>query len=256
MTRNDVISDINKIEDNGTNTALEVRTVLTDLLDFSEEGIKTNTNGIAANSQSITAINTNVTNLTTRVVTLENKVNAHTANISNIEGDINNINDELALLGKPFHFFQNTPITDGEQNLLWYSFQGFYQKSVNFTFKLKMVANETKQMLDHVFELDETLVDILKNILFHFPNEKDRLTFVVSSKNLTREDVEKPYTKIWTTTLDLLLDTDNKKSGIILNFFNSTGSDNDLLVAGDEIFTSIQFHCPEFNFVEKTERKK
>jgi|GEM_PF-2138702 len=246
MTRAQVISDINKIEDNGNNTALEVRTVLTDLLDFSDEGI-------TANSQGITTLNLNVNNLTTRVVTLENKVAVHDSQLSSINGDITSIenditiiNDELALLGKPFHFWNPNPVTDQFQNLLWYSFKGYYRGSVNFTFKLKVVENDGVNGKEHSFILDNELVKILEDILFHFPTATDKLSFVVSLRNSIREEV--PFTKIYTATIDLFNDTKDKKSGILLNFYNSNGTDKDFLLAGDEIFTSIQFHCPQFNF--------
>ncbi|MEC4004863.1 hypothetical protein OX283_009370 [Flavobacterium sp. SUN052] len=246
MTRAQVINDINKIEDNGTNTALEVRTVLTDLLDFSDEGI-------SANSQGITTLNLNVNNLTTRVVTLENKVAVHdteistlNGNVTSIDNDITLINEELALIGKPFHVWSPTPVTDQYKNLLWYSFKGFVNDNVNFTFKLKIVENDGVNGKDHYFVLDGEIVKILEGILFHFPNVTDKLSFVVSSRNANRELV--PFTKIYTATIDLFNDTKTKKSGIQLNFYSSNGTDKDFLIVGDEIFTSIQFHCPEFNF--------
>lgn len=246
MTRDQVISDINKIEDNGNNTALEVRTVLTDLLDFSDEGIKD--------------LNSNVDDLTIRVDNLEKKVSDHDSqfntinadiisikgDITSIENDITIINDELALLGKPFHFRNPNPVTDQFQNLLWYSFKGYYGGFVNFAFKLKMVENDGVNGKDHNFILDNELVNILEDILFHFPTVTDKLSFVVSSRNLIRDEV--PFTKIYTATIDLFNDAKAKKSGILLNFYNSSGSDKDVLFAGDEIFTSIQFHCPQFNF--------
>lgn len=250
MTRDQVISDINKIEDNGNNTALEVRTVLTDLLDFSDEGIR-------ANSEGITTLNLNVNNLTTRVVTLENKVEAHDSqfttingDITSIENDITIINEELALLGKPFHFWNANPVSDQFQNLLWYSFKGNYGGPVGFTFKLVIVEDDGVNGKDHNFILDDELVQILKDILFHFTTATNKLSFVVSSKNLIREE-EVPYTKIYTATIDLFNDDKTKKSGILLNFYNSSGLDKDFLITGDEIFTSIQFHCPGFDFSSK-----
>jgi len=243
MTRDKVVSDINKIEDNGNNTALEVRTVLTDLLDFSDEGI-------ASNSTAITTINSTVSNLTSRVVTLENKVTAHDGAISTIntsitaiEGDIDIINEELKGIGRPFHFWKETPVVALNGDLLWYSFQGVFSEFVNFTFKLKIMQNEEKAGMDHYFPLDAEVVKVLSEILFHFPNMKDRLSFVVSSKNTLRAE-EIPFSKIWTTTIDLVQSDKPKSVGILFNLYNYLGSDKNLLVAGDEFLPQLNFIVP------------
>jgi uncharacterized coiled-coil protein SlyX len=248
MTRAQVINDINKIEDNGNNTALEVRTVLTDLLDFSDEGITSNT-------QSITTLNLNVSNLTTRVVTLETKVTNNTTDIETINEEIATINDditfikeELELLGRPFHFWKDSPVTNNLEDLLWYSFKGNVRNRVNFTFKLLIKRNETALGMDHYFALDAELVKTIKEILFRFPDAADRLSFVVASNNPLRIEADKPYSKIFTATIELVEITSPKSAGIKFNFHNPGGLEKDLLRIGDQIFTSIQFHCPAFNF--------
>lgn len=248
MTKEQVLTDINKIEDNGTNTALEVRTVLTDLLDFSNEGI-------TANSQEITTLNSNIDNLTTRVVKLETNdaiqddtITKLTKEITNIGNDIDGINQDLALIGKPFYFWNEFPVKDQIGNYLWYSFQGFQRKSVNFTFKIKIIANDDQPGLDHNFILDDELVSILEKILYDFPNGSDRLSFVVSAKNNMNVGNVSTINKIFVTTLDLFQDDATNKKGIVFNFTSLEGIDKGFLALGDEVFTSIQFHCPKFNF--------
>lgn len=249
MTRAQVISDINQIEDNGNNTASEVRTVLTDLLDFSDEGI-------TANGTSINTLNVNVSNLTTRTVALENTVTTHQGDITTINGDINTIeddidviNDTLDAMGKPFHFWKENPVTDGNGNLLWYSIKGSEKRFANMTFRIQMTRLETARGMDHYFLLDAELVKIMKDFLSRFPKATDKLSFVVACNNPTLSE-EKPYIKIITATIDFVEISSPKSSGVKFNFYSQTALDKDLMRVGDEIFTSIQFHCPPFNLAD------
>jgi hypothetical protein len=196
-TKTTVETKITAINDKGNNTAVEVRDVLTELLNFSDEGK--------------TEINTSLTQLTTRVTTLENQ-------------------DQGNLV--PFHIFSLTPVVEQRKNLLWYSFKGLAKQTVNFTFKI--LINKFSGEL--AFKIDNDM-QILSEILSQFNN--DRLSFAVSVANPKSENANP---RIWTMTFAI----DFEKNIIVFNFFNI--QEENFLKPGDQIFTSIHFHAPNFNF--------
>lgn len=238
-TRATVEPKIAAINDKGNNTALEVRTVLTELLNFSDEGL--------------IQTNTKITNLETRAASIEtvnnqqnNSINTINAKIVAIENINVNQTDRIVVLENkptapsliPFHFWKPDPIIGTNQASLWHSFKGIKGQTVNFTFKIKIVENAIGNLF---FPLDE---EILKTIRFILdPSIQEQLSFVVAinnSENRSSTTGNFFNPRIWTAYLNF----DDK--GMTFNLFNLI--EKNTLRSGDEIFTSIHFHCPEFKF--------
>jgi hypothetical protein len=290
-TRATVEPKIAAINDKGNNTALEVRTVLTELLNFSDEGLiqsNTKTTNLEVrtsyietiNNQqdtSINAINTKITNLETRATSIEvvnnqqnTSINAINTKITNLETratsievvnnqqntSINTINTKINAIDnininqtdrivalenksgtsslRPFHFWKPDPVIRANNAFLWYSFKGIEKQTVNFTFKIRITENISGPLF---FPLDDEVFKTINSILE--PAVQEDLSFVVAVNNSeNRTSILNP--RIWTTYIKF------EDKGIIFNLFNL--QEKNILRFGDEIFTSIHFHCPEFNF--------
>ncbi|WP_281323075.1 hypothetical protein [Flavobacterium aestivum] len=265
-TRATVEPKIAAINDKGNNTALEVRTVLTELLDFSDEGliqnntktanleVRTNYIETINNQQntSINAINTKITNLETRASSIEVVNNQQNTSINTINTKINaidsiNINQTdriIALENKsgtssltPFHFWKPDPIIIANNVSLWYSFKGIERQTVNFTFKIRVTENISGPLF---FPLDDEVYKTINSILE--PDVQEDLSFVVAVNNsenrVSTGNIYNP--RIWTAYIKF------EDKGVIFNLFNL--QEKNILRFGDEIFTSIHFHCPEFKF--------
>lgn len=182
-TRAQVEAKIAGISDGGNNTAAEVRAVLTDLLDYTEN---TDTGG-----------------------------------------------GQLPL----FEFWEKTSVQEDKNNgLLWYSFRGIERTSVNFTFRLIIKeANAT----NFRFKLDPEIYETLNVFFQQYDNAM--MSFVVAVT-----DAGKKLNRVWMMSFML------REDGILrIALKKETGSTNDTIRLDDEVFTSIQFHCPPFDFDRK-----
>lgn len=266
-TRATVEPKIAAINDKGNNTALEVRTVLTELLNFSDEGlIQTNTKITnletrassieTVNNQqntSISTVNTKITNLETRASSIEvvnnqqnTSINTINAKISTIESINTNQTDRIVVLENkpntssliPFHFWKPDPAIGANNSLLWFSFKGIERQTVNFTFKIKIGENMPGVLF---FPLDDEVFKTINSILE--PSIQEDLSFVVAINN-SENRVSTTGTlfnpRIWTAYLRF------EDKGVLFHLFNL--QEKNMLRFGDEIFTSIHFHCPEFKF--------
>lgn len=266
-TRATVEPKIAAINDKGNNTALEVRTVLTELLNFSDEGLIQSNTKITdletragsietVNNQqntSINIVNTKITNLETRASSIEvvnnqqnTSINTITTKINTIESINVNQTDRIVVLENkptapsliPFHFWKPGPVIGANNSLLWYSFKGIKGLSVNFTFKIKIAENIPGVLF---FPLDDEVFKAVRSILD--PAVQEDLSFVVAINNSenrvsTTGNIFNP--RIWTAYLRF------EDKGVLFHLFNLP--EKNTLRFGDEIFTSIHFHCPEFKF--------
>lgn len=273
MTRNEVINDINNIEDNGNNTALEVRKVLTDLLDFSDEGAKLNADNIKKTDENLNLLTKRVDDLEINDETQNTTISNNSANITTIESDIDLINNALNALGKPFHIWSTDSLLDlNGSSQLWYSFKGNVDTTCSFTFKIIFSdkANDTNQFSYRRSEINKStgitnvnvdnLFTILKgNILSAkaaqieianniFPIKgilskvvKDRLVFTVPVTNIKNSILN-------TATMNIAFDFIKEGTFTEIRFIILGFNNRDSIFDGDEIFTSIHFHCPDFIF--------
>ena len=163
----------------------------------------------------ITQNTTNINNIDQRVIVLENK--PETDNY------------------KPFSFWDaNSLLSEKDTANLWYSFRGIENTSVNFTFRLVIrEANVTS----FIFRIDPKISETLNSFFQQFHNAF--MSFVVSVT-----DVEKQTQRIW--TMDLRFRKDDLK----INLKKETAGTNDTIRQWDEVFTSVYFHCPPFNFLK------
>jgi hypothetical protein len=180
-TRTTVETKITAINDRGNNTAVEVRDVLTELLDFSDE-----------RSNDLT----------------------------------------------PYHIFQKDSVKDPRGAALWYSFKGIKNQTVNFTFRVTVLESGISGLS---LKIDPKIFEELKLILASFNNSNLSFTVVVVNKT---PDGNNPEPRVWS----MLLDFDIPKTVINFKFFNTV--EKNALKNGDEIFSSIHFHCPEFDFTK------
>lgn len=183
-TRDVIEKKINEISDGGNNSAAEMRGVLTDLLDYTEN------------------TDTNV---------------------------------QLPL----FEFWEETPVKDDKNNgSLWYSFRGIEKAYANLTFRL--LINESNAT-NFIFRLDDKIMEVLSNFFQQPMSEiQQAMSFVVSLTDTTGKRIP----RIWVLFIQM------EKDRLIL-ILKKDGTTNDRTQQGDEIFTSIQFHCPPFNFDKK-----
>jgi hypothetical protein len=164
----------------------------------------------------ITQNTTNINNIEQRVIVLENK--PETDNY------------------KPFSFWDENPIADNNGlSQLWYSFKGISKESVNFTFKFVLLKPDSKKGKEYNYKLNDKIVKELKSILI---GKDDDLTFIVPGC----------YNDFYSNhvCLNISLIEDTLKFRFSDNNFNDNNFDN-----GFNIFTSIHFHCPPFNFDRK-----
>lgn len=180
-TRAQVEAKIAGISDGGNNTAAEVRALLTDLLNYTEN---TETGG------------------------------------------------QLPL----FEFWEETAVQEDKNNgSLWYSFRGIERTYANFTFRL--LINESNAT-DFIFKLDNKITEVL-GAFFQQPmgGSEMPMSFVVP---LT-DTLGKRIPRVWVLFFRIV------DGGLIFKLKKDAAT-NDRTQQGDEIFTSIQFHCPPFNF--------
>ncbi|UFH33153.1 hypothetical protein LNP04_05400 [Chryseobacterium sp. C-71] len=176
-TRDVIEKKINEISDGGNNSAAEMRDVLTDLLNYTE--------------------NTDV----------------------NVQLPLFEFWEEGALLSEK-----------GTGNL-WYSFRGIEKASVNFTFRLIIrEANVT----NFIFRIDPKISGTLNSFFQQYDDAL--MSFVVAVT-----DSGKKLNRVWMMSFQFREDM----LRIMLKKENTT---QDRIQAEDEVFTSIQFHCPSFNF--------
>lgn len=180
-TRDVIEKKINEISDGGNNSAAEMRDVLTDLLDYTD--------------------NTDV----------------------NVELPLFDFWEEGALLSE-----KNT-------GNLWYSFRGIEKTSVNFTFRLVIrEANVTS----FIFTIDPKISETLNSFFQQYDNAL--MSFVVAVT-----DFGKKVPRVWIMSLQL------RDNTLRIRLKKEGGVTNDTIRVDDEVFTSIQFHCPPFNFDKK-----
>ena len=180
-TRDVIEKKINEISDGGNNSAAEMRDVLTDLLDYTE--------------------NTDI----------------------NVQLPLFDFWEERALLSE-----KNT-------GNLWYSFRGIEKISVNFTFRLVIrEANVTS----FIFTIDPKISETLNSFFQQYDNAL--MSFVVAVT-----DFEKKVPRVWIMSLQL------RDNTLRIMLKKEGGVTNDTIRVDDEVFTSIQFHCPPFNFDKK-----
>ena len=166
-TREEVENAIAAIEDNGNNTAKEVRNVLKKLLDYAEN------RPIEKASESF--------------------------ELNNKREPIKEIEDRGTLL---------------------YSFKGFIEFHVNFSFFLKISKDEATQ---HLFTLPQDTVEVLRKIM-----TKNNLDFIVPLRQKRGESIR-------AASMNLQL------RGQHLQIYLS----NAQIFKGDFIKTSLQFHIPD-----------
>ncbi len=188
-TKASVETKITAINDNGNNTAVEVRDVLTELLNFSDEGLT---------------------------------------------------NNRL----KTFHYWNPEFIRDLKRNLLWYSFKGIENLTVNFTFRISIkkiskegylfVPKELEQILKALSNIiDKSAVD--KNIIHK------EMDFLIKINN--PEENEKVKKRFRIGSMKLTFST----KGILFQL--ECSNLNERIVPNDIICSSITFHCPKFKLV-------
>lgn len=119
ITKEQVIGHINEIEDNGRNTAAEIRTVLSGLLDFSD-------GRFTQNAEDMKKLGGNLSGLENRVTALENMENdvaQLNENVLSLNSQINILTQDLNEAGKFFHVWSENPVSDKTKtSRLWYSF--------------------------------------------------------------------------------------------------------------------------------------
>lgn len=137
----------------------------------------------------------------------------------------------------PFHFWSPDPLKDKKGAKLWYSFKGFHELFVNFTFRI-MIEESNVNSLSFVAENQSEIFEILSKII----NSKiqDQMEFLVKIKNSTEAVIKQFGKKFRVGAMNFNM---NNKGFIILIESQEL---NDNLFVGDEIFTSITFHCPHF----------
>lgn len=180
-TRDVIEKKINEISDGGNNSAAEMRDVLTDLLDYTE--------------------NTDI----------------------NVQLPLFDFWEERALLSE-----KNT-------GNLWYSFRGIEKISVNFTFRL--VIREAN-ITSFIFTIDPKISETLNSFFQQYDNAL--MSFVVAVT-----DFGKKVPRVWIMSLQL------RDNTLRIMLKKEGGVTNDTIRVDDEVFTSIQFHCPPFNFDKK-----
>lgn len=127
-----------------------------------------------------------------------------------------------------FHYFSVKPLEDRRGATLFYSFKGLIRHSVNFTFNLVIkesnVNNPAFKIDPKLYETLLTLVDPSKELTFSVP--------------LYNPDSKFPRTVVMRISF---------KTANQLGLTIDLGNDN-RIINGDSIFTSVQFHLPKFNF--------
>lgn len=134
----------------------------------------------------------------------------------------------------PFHFFSPEPVKDQSGGQLWYSFKGFREQFVNFTFMIQIKESNAKA-LNFTFVNQTEIFEILKKIGFN-----KQMDFLVKFKNTDPKIAQKFRKKFRVGSISF----DIKSNGFLVMIDCHEFDDN--ITAGDVIFTSIAFHCPEF----------
>ncbi|MDT3740686.1 MAG: hypothetical protein RO257_14440 [Candidatus Kapabacteria bacterium] len=134
----------------------------------------------------------------------------------------------------PFHFFSQGPVTDQSGGQLWYSFKGFKEQFVNFTFVLQIKEANAKGF-NFTFSNQAEIFDILNKIGFN-----RQMDFLVKINNADPKIAQKFRKKFRVGSFSF----DINANGFSAMIEGQELDDN--LSPGDVIFTSIAFHCPEF----------
>lgn len=94
--------------------------------------------------------------------------------------------------------------------------------------------------MDYDYLFDAGLIDTLEKIIFYYKDPAYKMSFVVSCRSK-----KKGILTLLTATFDFF-GVQSSNRGIRFNFYDQTRGSQ--LEPGDEVFTSIQLHCPKFNF--------
>ena len=220
-TKPEVQTSIATIVDNGSNKATVVRKVMNDMLDFSDAGI--------------TACNTSITQIDNRVKVLENDKTLSNR-VTGVEKDVKDINLRIDKLNFPETFqFVGTgtfPSTDPSVPTgsikLGYSFRGIVNLSVNFTFRMEVLAAGVG------FSFAPKLDDLNK-LLAIYPTDPNFMESFVVPVNTLRQGTAGSDANFMRMSVRI------STKGVFLEFI---GTDNVKLKKGDTIYTSVHFHAP------------
>jgi len=139
----------------------------------------------------------------------------------------------------PFHFWSPNVLADRKGAKLWYSFKGLTEQFVNFTFVIK-ISKPNVTSFNFISKDQSEIFEILSKIIN--PEIQNQMEFLVKIKNAD-EKVSNKFKKVFRTgSMSFEINDDR----IIIQIESQELSDK--LFAGDEIFSSITFHCPNFNF--------
>ncbi|EJL75842.1 hypothetical protein [Chryseobacterium populi] len=134
-----------------------------------------------------------------------------------------------------FDLWDENPLDDPKGGRLWYSFRGIEKTTVNFTFRLLI---RESSVTNFQFQLDPKIIEALTPLFQQYDN-------TVMSFAVPVTDIEKKTWRVWTLFFRIVENT------LRISLKPNPFTTNDRIQAGDEVFTSIQFHCPPFNFDEK-----
>ena len=181
----------------------------------------------------------------------------------------------LSLTQRPFHIWSPTPIVDKKSSAsFWYSFKGNVDQVASFTFRFSVNNNSFSGINSSVsleFEIPPIVSSIPANqifetsdpaemysilpILFGDNTKKIRgilsesvkfpLSFVVP---VTNKNDSQEMTKHLSMSFKFIKEGALQFLIVEFNYPNGKITQGDTLALGDEIFTTIQFHCPDFIF--------
>ncbi|MBB4804818.1 hypothetical protein HNP38_000090 [Chryseobacterium defluvii] len=137
-----------------------------------------------------------------------------------------------------YHYWEPTSISDPKGAQLWYSFKGISKQTVNFTFRLLIKESNSNNFN---FPLNEKLAKELRSIFLTPKNMVNPMSFTVSLNNANPSTGGAANPRTWTMYLFL-------KENTLNMMLAKEKMLQDGIKAGDEVFTSIHFHCPEFEF--------
>jgi hypothetical protein len=181
---------------------------------------------------------------------IKNEINSKIISNGNIRATdtnriLNNILDCEELNDKgsggniaPFHFWSPDPLQDKKGAKLWYSFKGFHELLVNFTFRI-MIEESNVNSLSFVAEKQSEIFKVFSKI--SNPEINKRMDFLVKIENNDPKVIERFKKKFRVGEMSFSTNVNEFLIQIVSQELD------DSLFSGDEIFTSITFHCPDFN---------